>query len=1827
MAVERQRLTNFLKRISGMKKQRGDSSYQEPPFSKRELTKRLREALPERQKPTFEALEPRFLLSADLMPQVDTALLDGLEEFKAWTATLDEVSELNQALPLVDMSILDALDVPSLVQTNLINPLSDYFNSLNVGELGTTDGVVSALAHLPSASGDLVGNAFIFDVDFDVSSDATANLNLGQEADDLGFQLLGAAEADVIGGVDLQFSFGVDVSDGVVDVTDFFLSGDDLSLSLSDADTPVAFPLRYNFVDSEVEDGDLELDARAVLDIEELDADNSGRVTVAELQAKSAGELTGLSVGGDANLFLPLEVSSLPFATTGNPEVTIGTPDVFAGLEPGVSVNGDFDTLDVFNADIRAALNQGFSGLQIALGETAGTGLLAENLFPVDGSLNDFLHIEEILDQHLSSVVAQYFSDNAVANVDSLVAALNQQTGIYANLGLNLVASGAVADDVLTLDISLSATRTDADTSIDLGLNVADFLTTEENLVADVVSTFAWDFSISLDLNQVISPTTAIRFDLSDVANASLGFSIDQPAFEALAGFLALDVGTVGGIDSIVDFQANVALDFDFSEATLNELEEQPAAERTMQSGSADVNYNLRATSSIAGAASDPSNPAVLSFVDNLYDQNNGVLTENFTALGITDFNNANGSTVRSSLNSLREFFQSYLNSAVFNDTVPLTESLLLGDVLVQGTDGELDELTDLLDLIDSQLVGPLTTLAEGEEDVEIPSFESIQGMIDVLGGVIGNVSFDAASNRLNFDLSLGGELTAVTTEMALGDLGALSGLQTDSSIEAIADASITLSLGLLLTPIGSNIGTLSESTLVKNLNAGRGVLTVEGFNDLEIRLSDGRTAEVDLDFDAETGTLGDIMVAIQTAADLAFGADVFFIGINETEDGLVLIDRSGGDQPFEVRGINDSLAYFGLGLGGASGKEDIPGETTLFINGAPLHGDTMSRHLIVDDATIDTSLALNAASIEATGQWGDLDVEISSGTGSASLQSLLSLAEAPGDSADGVTTLNDLITGLNSPFALIENETEVSSFDLDLPITPVGDFISTAGFAPVYSVTAPDAFDAGTFVYSLANSAGSIDSLLRAVEFIEVSTLIDGMREVSVYLETLANQRQLLSETLPGLDQSVGELFDFAAQFDTAIDELQNAGSPSLQAFKAALDNLTGVSGLSIELDQTPGREAIRLDFGFDFTDLNAAIPLHLDLTTLGIDLVALGLDPVGMVVDTNGASPINVSGSGALALSLGFDVATPDMPNVYFGDTTRLDFDLFAEQQSINFEALFGAIAVNIAGGKFALDADGAGNGTDAVNYAFSFSPTAGGRYEIANAAALTNVLLDSGALSVDLPLIFPAEIPAPQPNLVVTVGDLNDIPGTTSLSGPDVTNLLSSFSVIDNLDSFRVGWDDLWASLDTLINDAVLSRPLPILGTQLAGTIDFVSQIREKVSDNLSLLTDTLTANDIQQALFDAFGPGGLNWLQTGSGGAPSLDDVVVSIDAQEVLFDFALAMPVTQLTDIDIDLGLPGLGLDINSLAEASVSIDLPLTVGISNADGVFIDAATLNEMMINFDADMSGIDDTDGQLGFLPVTVNNAPGSNNILSGGYAIDFVAGDGRLSRNDLMGASADSVLAVSPTGGANLDLIINTNFPEGTVMSDYQLALDIDWDLATDTVEIEFTDISIDLVSLLKDFALPQLERIQASWGPIRPLLEFLGAGPPLLSEIFSLRNWGDLATLFNGANNTFEFVAAVDVIDELVDGERDALSLVTNALGDAVVTLGSEDIVGLGDLTGEAWISIGSMTIDSNVARGLEEASTADDLIAESNARPFLPVEDEKLVVTRASRHQC
>ncbi|MGC9326223.1 MAG: hypothetical protein ACP5I1_01185, partial [Candidatus Hinthialibacter sp.] len=86
----------------------------------------------------------------------------------------------------------------------------------------------------------------------------------------------------------------------------------------------------------------------------------------------------------------------------------------------------------------------------------------------------------------------------------------------------------------------------------------------------------------------------------------------------------------------------------------------------------------------------------------------------------------------------------------------------------------------------------------------------------------------------------------------------------------------------------------------------------------------------------------------------------------------------------------------------------------------------------------------------------------------------------------------------------------------------------------------------------------------------------------------------------------------------------------------------------------------------------------------------------------------------------------------------------------------------------------------------------------------------------------------------------------------------------SLLDNLDSFPSNFMQLFDKLDMLFDETAFGNDLPLVGDQLAEAVDFIEQIRDKVVDNLILSSPGLTPEEVRQALFDALGPGGLDWL---------------------------------------------------------------------------------------------------------------------------------------------------------------------------------------------------------------------------------------------------------------------------------------------------------------------------------------------------------------------------
>ena len=228
-------------------------------------------------------------------------------------------------------------------------------------------------------------------------------------------------------------------------------------------------------------------------------------------------------------------------------------------------------------------------------------------------------------------------------------------------------------------------------------------------------------------------------------------------------------------------------------------------------------------------------------------------------------------------------------------------------------------------------------------------------------------------------------------------------------------------------------------------------------------------------------------------------------------------------------------------------------------------------------------------------------------------------------------------------------------------------------------------------------------------------------------------------------------------------------------------------------------------------------------------------------------------------------------------------------------------------------------------------------------------------------------------------------------------------------------------------------------------------------------------------MRQALFDAFGPGGLNWLQDiggGSGGTPdgeinSADDIKFrSLTASDVSFEIGLHAPKQLLSvPIDLNLLLPGLGLKTDGMAEVLIGFTMPLVVGLSRSEGAYLDVASATDISIDLEvsmpttiAVMTGnpgltfanaggngtiVRDTgswilDGFQEGQQITVANAPAAGN--NGNYTITSIDASGKT-----LTLASNVAVAQGPVDGLSIDVKVG---PLKATMGNL-LPFTLDWD----------------------------------------------------------------------------------------------------------------------------------------------------------------------------------
>ncbi|WP_144058140.1 beta strand repeat-containing protein, partial [Novipirellula maiorica] len=787
---------------------------------------------------------------------------------------------------------------------------------------------------------------------------------------------------------------------------------------------------------------------------------------------------------------------------------------------------------------------------------------------------------------------------------------------------------------------------------------------------------------------------------------------------------------------------------------------------------------------------------------------------------------------------------------------------------------------------------------------------------------------------------------------------------------------------------------------------------------DLTITLSGGGTSfSVDLDGIVSPTTIKDLAERIADAAGDAGVTTADFEVFTDSGTGTIsLIDRgqAGAVSTFTVTNAGGSFAATDLGL--ASGSEvnvdfstpvgsELDPEFVIelkspakVLGGDPLHGDTAAAHLKVQSdstPTLQFDLDVSASGASGSGQYGPLAVDFSD----------LTISSATSKVAASLTletaTVGQLWGGLGSPFAwLVGDQVNFNnSLDLSMKLRPEPSITGVgSGLKTDFDVDINNLYDVRDNVETVTPVMSGMDDvqgLLVAVEQLTLADMFDYLDSVGAYLVELQTQSKL-ADRLPGLSKSLGELFGFGKAFQARVEELkalpEELQPKSLQALNAQLsaplEGASLVAGLSFD----PANKNLLLDLHLDLNAISTTLPVSLDLTKLGLDLTAQGLQKVAAIVDTLSAAPMQVDADGVVEVSLGIDLSDPSAPSPFLagaagsGSGTEASFDIRGiNDDALTFTTLLGSLPAEVISGFVILDSDGDGVSTSPATYTVDLQSNAAvmTTTEARDAAAASSTTVQvAGELDAKFELSFPQQvIPSDAPNTVpfitVGVGNVNDPSGgsstlTTNLLGgdgnwPTFEVLTQNFSLADSMDGFKLGFHDLFTKLDQMLDTALLGQKLPLVGDQLGEAADFLLQMRDSVVDNLNLYGKSISMDSVRQGIFDAFGPGGFNWLQNDPNSGDTvvnIDDIKmvkngVTVDGRELVigveYQMDLSSPAQLLAaPVDLDLLLPGLGLQLDALADVQFGFHLPLTVGVSIADGVYIDVDGVNDLEISLD---------------------------------------------------------------------------------------------------------------------------------------------------------------------------------------------------------------------------------------------------------------------------------
>jgi len=1414
-----------------------------------------------------------------------------------------------------------------------------------------------------------------------------------------------------------------------------------------------------------------------------------------------------------------------------------------------------------------------------------GYEAVAQALPVVGYSIGHSLDLDKVLDKGLVQPVHDYFDsvpEGSLPTSQGLVDTLqnlSDQAGIQITVAAGS-AEGGLTDpdaDYLLFEVDLEAVRTYS-VAVSLGprgdeMGLAFGPASAPNAVlVDLATTLVLNFTFGVDLTPDLSAEEAFLIRVDDF-ELSAEVLTSSPTGDMVVGFYdarvtsstlsldaALDV-TLNNPDSDPDGNLTLA---ELKDTDLDSLVTLTPAGTNSASATMSVeadpfgDFTPGGTLSVSFSTSDPFDPPALTF------------SSDFAEL--LDFTNVSSYSVLGVLNQLGSFLHNLRGESVFDAAVQLAGSTRLGDVV---------DLGGVIKDPAAGLIKKLTTEPpEGSEDAPQPKFDSVQSLAAELMTALGlssselNAAYDENTRELTFHLVI--DQSFVDQNLPFGvdlDLSPLGSLDTSAEVVVAAGASLDLVFGIDLNKPVAVLKADAAGPADGKLSAGSSFwLQIGGQDPVAVTVSASAT-----DDNTELAHLvADLNVALTAAGlddDVEAGLDGDRVKFSTKGPGVAASVRllmTHPDDPDHPGDPNDPIL------------------TQVHFVDRKYATDSVTQHTFFESASIRGEAGVTATDIGASAEFGFLGVEVAGGSGTASVAVDLELKNPTSGVAGGRVYLPELFRGLAQDVStVVAGPTVSGSATATLPFQVTPNILGSGHPAnPRLELEWPDVTDADRLSVEFVDAG-----LLEDFTHLDSSTVLSTFAALASYLADLEGY-SWLDQNIPGIERSVAEVIDYAAQFLEFVAALEEDPGSVLQDVEARIEQAFGLNESLVDLSLVEDNTVIRIDVTLE-ASVGRQLPFQLDLAQLDHE-------DLGTLFDISASGQLDATARAVFNLDCGIDISDPLTPRPCLYETSQLSMGVTVAGNDIQFTTALGPLGIWVKQGRLLIDGDGDPD-TSADMVAVSVLLNDG---QAGDKIFLSDLDLDdaqlalTGQVSAHLPVYFPTEH-AHLGNIDLVIADVGDIENSTTLLMPDFESLFGDFDLLNNLGGVLNGVDYVLTALQDVLSSKVFSTSWPLIGDGLQDAADFIGDIRtdviQKLRDRFGENFDH-TSTMVQQALYDALGPAGLEWLKDRGVDGVTMEDIMTTafdLDADgesddQLEWSMWLGQEYT-LADVpvDFDIGIPALGLDVDANVRLELGFVWKLAFGINRTDGPYL--VTDNpedpgdEFFVYIRATTPGLE-ARGNLLFFQLDVRD-----HILDDHLGSRFMADvsidlkdpdeDGKLTMSELWNFVTfqyplDQVLEPGIAGSADVALDLTVSYEGDARFPSLSTTFKLGWGFSDETglgggvPTIQFEDVRLNLGQFISDFADSALKEVRKVTEPLQPIFDFLTEPLPVISDFGLEYTPLDLVELF-GYGDVATFIEALDAVVSLIN-DVPVLS------DDLYIPLGSfelngEDVVGAEDLS--------------------------------------------------------